>query len=710
MTRSSFLSRARLALAALLLAGATLAGAAAATDEAPKLLGVDSPFAGMVEIPGGKCRIGVDWKYFRKMFWRGNKPVPPQLLGDRGRPIIEMLMSETPEHTVVLPPYAMERYEETNAQYRVFLDQCCRTSRFTSLKRDTLYAIAAEVYGENPVWWEMATLYWLNREKLEAKKREIFRSNAVRVKQLLEKFGVDSVDKVPVHERILAWAQFRLPENFALTVYTRQIPKTWRAWLSTGSEEEWKKIQSLPVEWVSGLDADAYAEWAGRHVPTEEEWEHAARGPKDWLYPWGNEWDCEKERNLIYWGGTDPQPKGPAPAYRDQPLPVDALPSSQSPFGCFHMLGNLTEWTSSPARKYPRSDSRYRWYDVPDGRVLRGHGWGAGMPFGKKEILIRNTSRILSGPGGPILAMNRFGAVGFRCAKYPTPALDVLMARLRRVRAGGLLPENLPFTWRNAFGVERNEYAPPGEEGPGKVFVRGRTRIIGVVPVSAVPHLTVKSLVSASQKEGTPPVIFAWLAWDPDFSLDILLPAVAEKAGPGPGEGGAEKEAGKPEAPGDAGSGGGKEGGKPPGEGKPDAGTPEVPGGEESAPEAPREVPKSIREENGVFVGLRKGRLAIFQPRLMGPKFLGYLPDLREDPSAPLVVKGIPRKIEQKGGGKKKISVLRSAGIDPAAGRVRIRLALPLKSKSTRNVFGVDLVLHFRGPLGRGWRTLPEGK
>jgi formylglycine-generating enzyme required for sulfatase activity len=90
-----------------------------------------------------------------------------------------------------------------------------------------------------------------------------------------------------------------------------------------------------PVVGLDYWDCWAFAGWVGKRLPTEEEWEKAARGTDGRLYPWGNEWDPAKVNF------------GPAPGDGHTLLAVDALPEGRSPYGCHHMMGNAAEWTAS---------------------------------------------------------------------------------------------------------------------------------------------------------------------------------------------------------------------------------------------------------------------------------------------------------------------------------------------------------------------------
>ncbi len=104
---------------------------------------------------------------------------------------------------------------------------------------------------------------------------------------------------------------------------------------------------NMPVFNVDWFDAYAYAKWAGRRLPTEQEWEKAARGPNGNLYPWGSEMDAKRANTSIDYS-PDPRAEGTVDGW-NRWAPVDAHPGDKSHYGVRNMAGNVIEWTATIA-------------------------------------------------------------------------------------------------------------------------------------------------------------------------------------------------------------------------------------------------------------------------------------------------------------------------------------------------------------------------
>lgn len=156
--------------------------------------------------------------------------------------------------------------------------------------------------------------------------------------------------------------------------------------------------QRQPVVGVSWYEAFAYCAWKGVRLPSEAEWEYAARGPDSLRYPWGNKFDASR---VVF--------------HSDAPQIVNSLPQGASWVGAYHMSGNAFEWVNTIYDNalfpypYKENDGRNSSNDQAQ-RVLRGGSWGIA-----DEQLVMSSYRFHDSMG-PTKGM-RMEYIGFRCAR-----------------------------------------------------------------------------------------------------------------------------------------------------------------------------------------------------------------------------------------------------------------------------------------------------
>ena len=209
--------------------------------------------------------------------------------------------NEKPVHKVIISPFFMDKYEVTNQQFSQFVNE-------------TGYVTTAE---KQINWPDMVSHLPPNTPKPPD---SLLKPGSLVFKK--------SEYPIPIDDESKWW-----------------IWKTGASWrYPLGINSSIKEIMDHPVVHISWDDAFAYAKWAGKRLPTEAEWEWAARGnKKNATYPWGNESINKKPIKANFWQGHFPYQNTNEDGYY-LTAPVGSFPSND--YGLFDMAGNVWEWCS----------------------------------------------------------------------------------------------------------------------------------------------------------------------------------------------------------------------------------------------------------------------------------------------------------------------------------------------------------------------------
>lgn len=167
-------------------------------------------------------------------------------------------------------------------------------------------------------------------------------------------------------------------------------------------------LEDHPVTDVTWDDANAYAKWAGKRLPTEEEWEYAARGTDKRRYPWGDTYK-PGAANINDDTATDPK--------EVKTKSVGLYPDGKSPFGLFDMAGNVWEWTATELKPYPGGKLAEGLEGYQNLRVIRGGAWKSDLPQATTTYRRGWPAKRDGWPPGLSPDKIDYSAIGFRCVQ-----------------------------------------------------------------------------------------------------------------------------------------------------------------------------------------------------------------------------------------------------------------------------------------------------
>lgn len=250
-------------------------------------------------------------------------------------------LDEHPRHKVEVESFWIDKYEVTNQQYREFYK-----------------AVNINIPDS---WMENGYVLSLQMDKLAQSDVAVLRKLAVKV--------------------------------FRLDIDTRKMDKSL---LLATMQKRLKSYDKVAVNYVSWFDADGFCRWRNKRLPSELEWERAARGVEGREFPWGNKWKAGMSHT-----GEEEWETGVAP--------VGSYKTDKTREGVMDLAGNLSEWTDDWYQAYPGSD--YKSKDFGEiYKVARGAGWSGAAGHYALKLFQRGAYRNNLPPE------KNFDDVGFRCA------------------------------------------------------------------------------------------------------------------------------------------------------------------------------------------------------------------------------------------------------------------------------------------------------
>jgi formylglycine-generating enzyme required for sulfatase activity len=172
--------------------------------------------------------------------------------------------------------------------------------------------------------------------------------------------GVDELPQRKVHVRSFYIDRYEITEaqylEFLRATGSKKFPGYWK---EAGRADRFPEgYDNYPVSDIDWFDADAYCRWAGKRLPTEAEWEKAARGTDGRLWPWGNRFEpgrANTRESSAVWTAPEGQERYNVKGWKS---PVGSHPKDVSPYGVYDMAGNVKEWTATVYQTYPGNTAR----------------------------------------------------------------------------------------------------------------------------------------------------------------------------------------------------------------------------------------------------------------------------------------------------------------------------------------------------------------
>ena len=175
----------------------------------------------------------------------------------------------------------------------------------------------------------------------------------------LDSFWIDQTEVT--NEMFL---QFVNATNYLTSAETDRNDSNWRK--PDGPGSGLGGIKNDPVVYVSKADAEAYCTWAGKRLPTEEEWEKAARGTDGRTYPWGETMPSLELANYALLNGE---------TNTEKTVPVSSYPAGASPYGVLDMAGNVSEWVVGNYIETKEDQAMLDLYGIETRSLVKGGAW-----------------------------------------------------------------------------------------------------------------------------------------------------------------------------------------------------------------------------------------------------------------------------------------------------------------------------------------------